>query len=363
MTAVSTDQALEEAGALAGRLFEETLGMFEMATVWLGIRLGLYAALDTPGSAAQVAARTGILPRYAREWLEQQAISGLVTVDDPGKPADERVYSLSPAQRLALLDDSSPAYAGGLALLGGGGCTLLPRVLESWQRGSGISFGEYGDDVRTGQALLNKADYHHRLTQEWLPSVPVIDALLRRDGARAADLGCGVGWSSIALARGYPGLMILGIDSDEASIMDARRNAAEARLSDRVEFEVAASDAPRQPAAYDVVFFFEALHDMAHPIEALQAARAMLRPGGRVFVMDEGAAETFAPNGPPTERLLATSSVLHCLPVGLSEPGSAATGALLRPAIMQGYAEQAGYTAIDMLPIEHDFMRFYLLTP
>jgi 2-polyprenyl-3-methyl-5-hydroxy-6-metoxy-1,4-benzoquinol methylase len=151
-----------------------------------------------------------------------------------------------------------------------------------------------------------------------------------------------------------------GIDSDEASIMDARRNADEAGLSDRVRFEVRNADATLQPASYEVAFFFEALHDMAHPVEALAAVRSALRPGGVLVVMDEKADEEFAPNGSPIERLLAAASVLHCLPVGRSEPGSAATGALFRPATMRRYAAEAGFTSLQVAPIEHDVFRFYV---
>jgi hypothetical protein len=143
--------------------------------------------------------------------------------------------------------------------------------------------------------------------------------------------------------------------------MDARANAVEAGLAGRVEFEVAASDADHGAERYDVAFFFESLHDLGHPVPALAAVRSALREGGAVFVMEEGAAEQFAPDGSPVERILAASSVLHCLPVGLSEDGAEGTGALLRPATLAAFAEQAGYASSEVLPIEHDMMRFYLL--
>ena len=297
-----------------------------------------------------------------QEWLEQQAIAGLVSVIDAPDPGLRR-FHLSPSQRLALLDEDSPVYAGAMALLGGGCGAVLPRVLEAWRVGDGVSFGEYGDDVRVGQGMFNRGGFLGQLVQEWLPAVPVVDQLLRQDGARALDLGCGVGWSGIALASAYPGLTVLGVDSDEASIMDARTNAAEAGLTDRARFEVQQADAPKLPSSYDVGFFFESLHDMGRPVEALASVRQALRPGGVVLVMDEKAEETFAANGSPFERFLGAASVLHCLPVGMSEPDSAGTGALFRPGILRRYATEAGFSNVEVAPIEHDMMRFYVLTP
>jgi SAM-dependent methyltransferase len=357
--AVAGPSVEEQAGELAGRLFEAALAVLEFPTIWLGTKLGLYAAVTEPGSAAEVAARSGVRERYVREWLEQQAIAGLLTVEDAAAGPSERRYVLSEAQRLVLHDDS-PFNLGALAYFAGGLGESLPRVLEAWRAGSGMPYADYGDDFRTGQGLFNRSDYLGPLTTAWLPSVPELDAALRADGARALDVGSGVGWSSIALAQAYPGLSVLGIDSDESSVMDARANAAAAGLSDRVRFEVRAAQ-DGAPGDFDAAFFFECLHDLGHPVPALAAVRGSLRAGGLVLVMDEGAAEEFAPDGSPVERILAASSVLHCLPVGLSEAGAEGTGALLRPAALAAFADQAGYASSELLPIEHDMMRFYLL--
>ena len=364
MTAMDTAPvSIEEtAGALTERLFDATLGTLELGTVWLGLKLGLYAAVSSPATAEEVAARTGLLPRYAREWLEQQAIAGLVSVDDAAEP-DLRRFHLSEPQRLVLLDEDSPFYAGAMALLAGGCGATLSTVLAAWRQGRGVSFGEYGDDVRVGQGTFNKGGFLGPLVSEWLPALPDLHVSLQREGARALDLGCGVGWSGIALTRAFPGLVVDGIDSDDASIMDARRNAADAGVGDRARFEVRASDAEPPAAAYDVAFFFESLHDMAHPVQALRAVHRALRPGGRVLVVDEAAEEEFAPDGSPIERLLGASSVLHCLPVGMSEPGSAGTGALFRPATMRRYAAEAGYSSVRVAPVEHPMFRFYVLEP
>ena len=360
MTAI--DAAPEAGEELMGRLFEALLGSLELATVHLGSELGLYAALEVACTPAELAGKTDIDTRYAREWLEQQAIGGLVDVAEEGD-AETRRYVINPGQCAVLRDSDSPVYAASMALLLGGVAAVLPRLPEAFRTGSGISFGEYGDDVRLGQGLFNRGAFLGQLAQEWIPAMPEVAQLLAGGNATAVDLGSGVGWSSIALAEAFPGLSVLGVDNDDASVMDARANAAEAGLDDRVRFEVIDADAGLGEAAYDVAFFFEALHDMAHPVEALAAARRALRPGGRVVVMDERAEEQFAPGGSEIERLLAASSVLHCLPVGMSQPGSAATGAMFRPDTMRRYAADAGYAGVEVVPIEHDLFRFYLLTP
>ncbi len=352
----------EVTGAVTGRVFESLLGALELSTIHLGVRLGLYDSLDTPRTAAGLAQATGIDERYAREWLEQQAIAGLVTVVEPGD-GSARVYGLDAEQAASFGDDASPLYVGAMALLMGGVGEVLGRLPEVYRTGGGIPFGAYGDDVRLGQGLFNRGGWLDQLTQEWVPALPGVGDLLARPGARALDLGCGVGWSSVALAAAYPALEVLGVDSDDASVMDARANAEGAGVADRVRFEVADADAPLEPASYDVAFYLEALHDLAHPVESLAAVRAALRPGGVVVVVDERAEDEFAPGGSEVERLLAASSVLHCLPVGRSQDGSAATGALLRPATLREYAARAGFSHVDVAAIEHDVFRFYVLRP
>ena len=361
--AVPAIGADEAAGALAERMFGGVIATMEMLTVHLGWRFGFYEQLRTPHTAGELAAATGILPRYVREWCEQQATAGFLDVDDPAAAPDERQFVLPPGHAVALLDQDHPAYIGSVAALAGGIGVSFAAVLDAYRDGTGLSFGGYGDEVRIGQGLFNRAGFLGQLAETWVPGMPGVAELLGRPGAVALDLGCGVGWSTIALARAFPDLTAVGIDSDEASIMDARRNAAGSDLAGRVRFEVARSDSPAAPGSADVVCFFEALHDMAHPVAALASARAALRPGGRVVVLDENVLDAFTPNGPEVERLMYASSVLHCLPVGLSEPDSAGTGAMMRPDVLRGYAAAAGFTSVDEADVTDGAFRCWVLTP
>ena len=365
MTAVADPLAPvadEAAGALAERLFGGVLATMELFTAHLGWRFGFYEQLRETRTYGQVAAATGVLPRYVREWCEQQAAAGILTVDDPEAAPEERRFALPEGHASALLDPNHPAYIGAVVVLAGGIGTSFGPVTDAYRQGTGLSFGGYGDEIRWGQGLLNRGGFLGALTQEWLPTMPDVGALLGRPGATALDVGCGVGWSTIALARAFPGLTVVGVDSDEASVMDARRNAADSDVAERVRFEVRASDTPVPASSTDVVFFFEALHDMAHPVAALHTARAALRPGGCVVVLDENVLDTFTPNAPEPERLLYASSVLHCLPVGLAEADSAGTGAMMRPDLLHRYASEAGFTDIQEVPAAPDAFRCWVLT-
>jgi 2-polyprenyl-3-methyl-5-hydroxy-6-metoxy-1,4-benzoquinol methylase len=202
------------------------------------------------------------------------------------------------------------------------------------------------------------------LVTDWFRAVPDLDERLRGGTpARIADIGCGFGWSSVAMGRGYPTAEVTGLDLDEPSIEAARRNAEAAGVADRVRFEVRDAADPALAGRFDLVTIFEALHDMSHPVEALRAARGLLAPGGSVVVADERVAETFTAPGDDVERMMYGWSVLTCLPGGRTAAGSAATGTVMRPSTLRSYAEAAGFARVDILPIENDFFRFYRLWP
>ena len=225
-----------------------------------------------------------------------------------------------------------------------------------------MPYEAYGPDAVSGQAALNRPAFIHELTEHWVPAIPDVAARLADSTrpARVADVGCGSGWAAIQLARAYPHLRIDGFDSDEASITAARRNAAESEVSDRVRFDVvdAASDYGR--GGYDLVLFFECVHDMAHPVEALAAAREALAPGGTVIVMDERVSDS-REVGDPVQLFFATSSVLWCLPQGRVDPASQAVGTMMTTERFRELAKGAGWADVEVLGIDHPFWRFYRL--
>jgi tRNA A58 N-methylase Trm61 len=196
--------------------------------------------------------------------------------------------------------------------------------------------------------------------------VPDIQARLFADPpARVADVGCGAGWASIALARAYPKVHVDGFDSDAASVELARANARDAGVADRVSFDVCdismSYEQPGPTDRYDLVMALETIHDMGRPIEALRNMRTYLADGGSVLIMDERVAEQFTAAGDEVERFMYLSSVLFCLPTGLADAPSAGTGTVMRPAMLQAYATEAGFGDLQILPIENPFWRFYRL--
>jgi 2-polyprenyl-3-methyl-5-hydroxy-6-metoxy-1,4-benzoquinol methylase len=351
--------------ALVERLFAATIDTLEIASVHVGGRLGFYRALADGGDATpgELAARTGTVERYVREWLEQQAVAGFLSVDDPDAGPGERHYRLPDAYRAVFVDEEDLNYLTPLARLAMGVCGPMDALLDAYRDGGGVPYEAYGADVHQGVAELNRPQYVNLLA-DWLASIPKVDARLRAEpSARVADVACGAGWSSIAIARAYPRVSVDAIDADAASIDAAHRNVATAGLAGRVRPVVHDASAPELPGSYDLITIFEALHDMNHPVEALRTARNSLAEGGSVLIADERVAERFTAPGDELERFNYGWSILHCLTVGMLDPDSAGTGTVIRPDTVRAYAAEAGFGVVEVLPIEHDFFRFYRLVP
>ena len=351
--------------ALVERLFAATIGTLEVASVDLGGRLGLYRALADGGDATpgELAARTGTAERYVREWLEQQAVAGFLTVDDPNLDAAARRYGLPAAHRAVFVDEDNLNYLTPLAAIAINVLRPLEQLLDAYRTGDGVPYEAYGAELVHAIGAINRPQFVN-LVADWIASIPEVDSRLRATPpARVADVAAGTARSSIAIARAYPRVSIDAIDVDKTSIAEATANVAAAGLADRVRPVLHDASAPRLGGPYDLVTIFEALHDMNHPVEALRAARASLAEGGSVVIADERVAERFTAPGDEIERLNYGFSILHCLAVGLLDGDSAGTGTVIRPDTVRAYATDAGFDRVDVLPIEHDFWRFYRLVP
>jgi len=342
----------------AERLFNAALGTVEVMSVYLGDRLGWYRALADGGPATpdELTARAGGNERYAREWLEQQASFGILTVAGDGR------FALPPGPAEVLTDQASLSYLAPLARMLCAAGMQLPALIDAYRTGGGVRWAAFGTDMRESQADMNRPWFSSALPPA-LVGTPALDDVLSRPGARIADIGCGAGWSAIALARAYPEATVDGYDVDEPSVEMARRNAADAGVADRVRFHhVDATTGPEQQGLYHAAFAFECVHDMPRPVEVLAAMRRAVVPGGPVVVMDEAVRDSFATPGDDIEKLMYGFSVLICLPDGLSDPPSRSTGTVMRPETLRGYAREAGFADIEVLPIDDfGFWRFYRL--
>lgn len=361
-----TDTTTQQAQSLSLRLFVACLGAAELMTTYLGVMLGLYEALRAgPATAAELAVRAGIDPRYAREWAEQQAAAGILTVDDPAAAPARRVFTLPPGHAEALTEPDSPHYVAPLAVFPVGGIAgVLPELLDAYRSGEGVPYATYGRGLRGGQGGLNRSVFVNQLGPWIREAMPDVDHALSSGSARIADIACGSGWSSIALARAYPDATVDGYDLDPTTIIDAADNAKLACVGNRVRFhQHDAATAPDAGDGYQLLCILDALHDMARPVEVLAAARAMVADGGTVLLMEPRVADKYTAPARDVERFMFAVSLLHCLPAGMSDPPSAATGAMMRLPLVRRYAAEAGFTKVTVLPVEHTFHRLYRLTP
>ena len=350
--------------ALVERLFTASLGAMDLFSVYLGDRLGYYRALAEGGpcTSGDLAQRTDTSERYAREWLEQQAVTGILTVDDPEDETTGRCYRLPDGYAAVLVHPESLQAMAPLAQIFAGCVKPLGQIVAAYRSGAGVPFADYGSDLAEGQAGLTLPQFRHLLAQEWLPTMPDVHARLQSDPpARVADVGMGLGWSSIAIARAYPNLLVDGFDLDAASVEAARANAVASGVADRVRFyQQDAADADLA-GAYDLAIAIECIHDMSDPVRVLRAMRQLIGIGGTVLVVDEKVADSFTAPGDEVERWMYGFSILHCLPVAMVEQPSAATGTVLRADTLRDYALRAGFGRVDVLPIAHESLRFYRL--
>lgn len=351
---------------LAERLFSAVLQTLELSHVWLGDRLGLYAALADLGRATpgELAGAAGIAERYAREWLEQQAVAAFVDVAVPSEDPAERRYSLPPEHAEVLLDPESLLHMVPQAQSAVSAVWALPEVRRAFETGEGVPRGAYAEgDEEVGNSVgdTNRPTFTHHLAG-WLPHLPDLHARLK-DGSpvQVADLGCGTGWSSISIARAFPSARVTGIDLDAVSIERAERNAAEVGVADRVAFRCAS--AGTLSGSYDLICAFECLHDMSDPVSVLRAARSRLAADGAMLVAEERTAEEFTAPGDEFERFHYGWSSLYCLPSSLTEQPSAAIGTAIRSSTVRSLGLSAGFSQVDVLPIEHDLWRFYRFSP
>jgi len=327
--------------ALTARLFRDMAGALELLTVYLGERLGLYRALQAsgPATAGELAARTGTVERYVREWLEHHAVSGLLEVDDSAAGPLERRYSLPPGYVPVLADTDDVRYQGfnGIEIVRA--ARWLPEVAAAMRGGGAPPPLPWAPE---GRPEFNRAVFLNLLAKQWLPAIGDVDLRLRsQPPARVADLACGTGWSSIAMAQAYPLITVDGFDLDADAIQAAWHNAEETGLADRVTFTAADASGPGVSGQYDLVTILEALHDMSRPVDALRVARGLLREPGCVIVADEAVEAEFTAPASLEEQYHYAWSVVACLPAVMGDPDTAATGAVLRPATLRRYALEA----------------------
>ena len=309
------------------------------AVARIGHRLGLYRAMAGAGpmTPRELAERTGTTERYVREWLNNQAAGGYVTYD----PTSGR-YTLPPEHAFVLADEDSPVYmAGGLDTMAAA-WAAHERVEDAFQTGEGVAWHDQDPLLFPATECFFAPQYRANLVPAWIPALQGLEARLQA-GGRVADVGCGHGASTIQLAQAYPNAELVGFDYHQASVEVARKRAAEDGVEDRVAFEVAAAtDFPGED--YDLVCFFDALHDMGDPVAGAAHTRQALAPDGAVLLVEPYAEDRVEDNLNPLGRVAYGMSTLVCTPSALSQPGGAALGGQAGEAALRHVFEQAGFS-------------------
>lgn len=285
-------------------------------------------------------------------------------VDDPAAVPALRKFSLPPPHAEVLADPDSLDYLAPLAQMFIGVLFPIPGLIDAYRTGGRVPYGDYGVDLREGQGAINRSAFLFQLGSEWLPSIVDVHQKLGSQAVtKVADIGRGVDWSSIGIAKAYENLAVDGLDLAQPSIEDALKNAVKAGVSDRVNFYARDAGEPELRGNYDLVTAFECIHDLADPVSVLQAMRGLLKDDGCVVMADERTGKSFMSEDGDVDWMMYGWSFLHCLPVGMADQPSVETGTVMRQETMARYAEDAGFRSTEVLPIENFLFRFYRLNP
>ena len=340
MTATTNSTPIDEARfeQFLDQVFGDLSACYGGVMVTLGDRLGLYRALAGAGplTSEEVAARAGCAERYVREWLGSQVAAGYVEYDP-----DTSSYTLPPEHAAVLADPDSPALLTPAFNIPASMWIDEDQAVRAFQTGEGVPWGDHHERLFCGVAAFYRNAYRASLVPEWLPALDgVVDAL--EAGALVADVGCGHGHSTVLMAEAFPRSRFVGIDPHPESIAEARAHAAAAGVADRVSFEVGTAT-DYADGGFDLICFFDCLHDLGDPVGAARHARSALAEGGTVMLIEPYAADDLEENTGPVRRAYYSASATVCTAHSLSEEVGAALGAQAGEARLAEVFEEAGF--------------------
>ena len=330
----------EKLNQLLGSCITDFGATMHAGLVVIGESLGLYKAMAKAGKAitsAELAAATGTNERYVREWLNAQAAGGYVSYD-----ADNQSYFLSEEQAFVLADESSPAYLPGAFLLAVSAVRAVPKLTERFRTGEGFGWHEHDAGLFRGTEMFFRPGYAANLVSSWIPALDGVEEKLKT-GAKVADIGCGLGASTVLMAQTFPNSTFTGFDYHDQSIEMARQRAAEGGVAERVSFEVAkAKDFPG--GDYDFVTYFDCLHDMGDPVGAAAHVRESLASDGTWMIVEPFAHDDVKDNLNPIGRAFYSASTLLCTPASLSQEVGLALGAQAGEGRMREVITKGGFS-------------------
>lgn len=341
------------AARLIGRIRRDTGGAFASGLAYLGDRLGLWPALAERGpcTAAQLAEATGLVERYVLEWLRAMAAFGYVE-HDPERGA----WWLDDAQRAVLVDETSPWFAGGTFQFTAMSLLHTEELARAFREGGGIAYADLHPEIPESIDRMHRPWFDHLLTGSWLPSIPGLTERLE-SGIRVLDVGCGLGRSTVAVARAWPRSRVIGVDPHAESIDAARRLAEDERAANAAFEPTTLQDLPADDE-FDLVLAIDCIHDMTDPVGALRAVRGHLAPDGLFVWSEPTGSDNPLENQAPLARLRAALSSYHCLTVSLAE-GGPGLGTLIGEAGARRLAAEAGFADFSLLPVDSETQLFF----
>jgi 2-polyprenyl-3-methyl-5-hydroxy-6-metoxy-1,4-benzoquinol methylase len=340
MSLTDSAPAADTVEQFLGTVSVEAAAAASAAMAIVGDRLGLYRTLASGGpmTSAQVAARSGCSERYVREWLCNQAAGGWIGYDE-----ETDRFELPDAHAAVVADERSPVFLGGSIQCVGAIFRSLDMLCEAFRTGEGIGWGEHHSDLHEGAARFFKTACQTQLPQ-WVEQLDGVGDRLRA-GGRIVDVGCGQGGAAVTLARAFPAATVVGIDSHGPSIERARAVAAAEGVADRAAFRVGRAD-ELDREEFDLVMMLDCLHDMGDPVSAASSARASLRPGGALLVVEPAASDRLSDNFNPVGRMYYASSTAFCTPCALSQEGGWALGNQAGESRLRDVLQKAGFDSV-----------------
>ena len=329
----------DKLNALLGQAVQDMGAALHAPLIVIGDKLGLYRAMGdgAPVTAAQLAQRTGTAERYIREWLNANAAGKFVEYD-----SGTDTYFMTPEQALALAQDDTPIHLPGFYHMLASLMKDEEKITDIYRTGKGMGWHEHEKGLFEGCERFFRPTYLANLVSSWIPALDGVEAKLKA-GARVADIGCGHGASTLLMAKAYPKSHFFGFDYHVPSIETARKKAAAAGVSDRVKFDVGQSKAfPGKD--YDLVAFFDCLHDMGDPAGASKHVRESLAPGGTWMIVEPFAHDAIAANLNPVGRIMYSASASVCVPCSLSQEVALGLGAQAGPAKIEKVVREGGFT-------------------
>ncbi len=340
---------------LAFRVVGDMGGAFTMALGYIGDRLGIFKAMSDAGplTSVELAEKTRLNERYVREWAKAMVAGEYIDYE----PESDK-YVMTDEQVFVLANEDSPMFMGGAFHFTTPSIWKVPEVMNAFENGGGVPYSELPDDIPEAIERFFRPGYIHFLTQEWLPAVEGLKEKLEA-GATVADVGCGCGQSTVAMAKAYPKSKIMGIDNDAKSIERARKLAQENQVSN-AEFLCAPAEEIAGEQKYDLICSFDCIHDMIDPLGTLKAIREALAEEGVYFWSEPNASDKPHENRNPVGRVFSSISPLHCLTVSLAHGGEG-LGTVIGEAGAHELSKEAGFSIFEKLPIENPFNQFFAL--